>query len=83
MITMMALGFLLPAACCLSPYFGLSRWELLFLAVAAARPFRFLVDNFFVLGFVFFFLLLFVVAFAFCVGFSLGFCFVMCAFHFI
>lgn len=54
MITMMALGFLLPAACCLLPYFGLSRWELLFLAVAAARPFRFLVDNFFVLGFVFF-----------------------------
>lgn len=53
------------------------------MAVAAARPFRFLVDNFVVLGFVFFSLLLFVVAFAFCVGFSLGFCFVMCAFHFI
>lgn len=83
MITMMALGFLLPAAFCLIS--GSLVWELLFLAVAAARPFRFLVDNFFVLGFVFFvlFFVLFVVAFAFCVGFSLGFCFVMCAFHFI
>lgn len=53
---MMALGFLLPAAFCL--ILG-SRCELLFLAVAVARPSRFLVDNFFVsvLFFSFFLLL--------------------------
>lgn len=45
MITMMALGLLLPAAFCL--ILG-SRCELLFLTVAVAMPFRFLVDNFFV-----------------------------------
>lgn len=81
MITMMALGFLLPAACCLLPYFGLSRWELLFLAVAAARPFRFLVDNFFVLGFVFFFCFFLLLPLRFVLGFRSA--FVSSCVHFI
>lgn len=78
---MMALGFLLPAACCLLPYFGLSRWELLFLAVAAARPFRFLVDNFFVLGFVFFFCFFLLLPLRFVLGFRSA--FVSSCVHFI